>query len=300
MIRSVTTDIWHWLKGQSPEAKLLHTYFLTNPHTHLTGAYHIAIPTICHETGLSVKAIRKGVDALSKAELVHYDEETETVWVVGMLRDQGRGPKVVAAVVRQLSSLWNWPFLQEFLTHYQDLNIPFEIPHGYPIDRVSMTHRYHSISKTKTKTESKTEEGEESEKREGTVTPEWLKEYWNGIPGVAQANELTGPVLQSIRARIKDHPTEAWWKKLFDEEIKPSDFLCGRSGDGWTATLDWVCRPKNLAKILSGNYRNRQLIRLKRQREPPRTTIGNILKFIGEAEEKERAATSPVVDPFEG
>lgn len=46
-----------------------------------------------------------------------------------------------------------------------------------------------------------------------------------------------------------------YWRRLF-AFIEASDFLAGRSKD-WTANFDWVLKPKNLTKIIEGQYVNK-------------------------------------------
>lgn len=85
-------------------------------------------------------------------------------------------------------------------------------------------------------------------------TPEQIMELWNKN-GLPPCKKLGSTIRKKIEARIKEHPDEEWWVKLFDR-VKESDLLAGRKGD-WCATLDWVCGPKNLDKIELGNYDKR-------------------------------------------
>ena len=59
-----------------------------------------------------------------------------------------------------------------------------------------------------------------------------------------------------IRARINEHG-----KEHFAEVIKKaaaSDFLRGQNKNSFTATFDWIIKPTNFEKILSGNYGNKE------------------------------------------
>lgn len=59
---------------------------------------------------------------------------------------------------------------------------------------------------------------------------------------------------KSVKARIAEHG-----KERFAEVIKragASDFLKGQNQRGFTATFDWIIKPTNFDKILSGNYDN--------------------------------------------
>ena len=42
-------------------------------------------------------------------------------------------------------------------------------------------------------------------------------------------------------------------------KAEASDFLRGKNGRNWQANFDWIMKDRNLAKILDGNYDNRQL-----------------------------------------
>jgi hypothetical protein len=85
---------------------------------------------------------------------------------------------------------------------------------------------------------------------------ETLVDLWNLIPGVIKAKAVTGPIRKRLLARIEEHPDLVWWTTYFDR-IRDSEFLTGRSKVDFAATLDWVIGPKNMAKILNGNYDGR-------------------------------------------
>lgn len=50
-----------------------------------------------------------------------------------------------------------------------------------------------------------------------------------------------------------------YWTRLF-ARVEESDFLAGRTGGTFTATLDWVMNPTNLAKIIENGYPNRDRV----------------------------------------
>ena len=58
-----------------------------------------------------------------------------------------------------------------------------------------------------------------------------------------------------INARIK-----SYGKKTFADMIHrayQSDFLKGQNKKGWTASFDWLIKPTNFEKVISGNYDNK-------------------------------------------
>lgn len=59
-----------------------------------------------------------------------------------------------------------------------------------------------------------------------------------------------------VNARIKEHG-----KDRFVEVVRKavaSDFLKGQSNRGFVASFDWIIKPTNFEKILSGNYGNKE------------------------------------------
>jgi len=87
---------------------------------------------------------------------------------------------------------------------------------------------------------------------------------WNTIFAntYARQMELITPARRaSIQSRIKnDFKTISEWKEFF-QVIRQSEFLMGkvqsRDRKPFKISLDWVCKPSNLAKILEGHYHGR-------------------------------------------
>ena len=115
-------------------AKLLFTYLITSPSSHLSGIYYLPLTTVSHETSLSQKETVEAFSLLADSDLVAYDDATNTVWVKNMLRHQGRGQKIIKSVEYQLASLHNSKLIKLFLEHYQGFIDRVSIPLRYPIE----------------------------------------------------------------------------------------------------------------------------------------------------------------------
>lgn len=141
--RNIEDKIWHdpKFKALDPSAKLLFLYLITNAHSHLSGIYYLPRVLIQHETKLTEVQLGRAIDTLSIEHLAKFDDELEVVWVVNMLRYQGKGGKIAAAAAAQLDRVHNSQLIQEFLVHYADWNISFaytpSIPHRSPIEGAS-------------------------------------------------------------------------------------------------------------------------------------------------------------------
>lgn len=106
-----------------PEAQVLAHYLFTCPHRHPMGLYYIAMPTICHETGLSHEGAMKALQRLSEEGFATYDPLSEVVWVPEMAVHQiGDSLKpndnMVAWVNREYESLPSNRFLEAFYEKY--------------------------------------------------------------------------------------------------------------------------------------------------------------------------------------
>lgn len=116
--------------------------------------------------------------------------------------------------------------------------------------------------------DSKVKESKEKEskgtQRESVIYPyQDIAALWNSICGtLPKIKALNDNRRQKIRLRLAemgaDNPKACLdrLKELF-ERVAASDFLCGSSANGWTATFDWVFENgKNWVKIIEGNYDN--------------------------------------------
>ena len=165
MYRLIDTRLWSDRKVRklSPKTKLLFVYFITNPHAHFSGIYYLPLPVIRHETGLSRSTIETGMDTLSKGYLVHFDRLSEIVWVVNMLKYQGRGKKILQGVANQLESLHTCTLISEFLKHYKHLAIPYQ----YPIDEASIQEQEQEEEGGRGKQEKRSVKRKQEEERGG-------------------------------------------------------------------------------------------------------------------------------------
>ena len=86
--------------------------------------------------------------------------------------------------------------------------------------------------------------------------------YHSTLPALIRVREWTPERQKLLRSRWREKAERQsldWWKKFF-EYVSASDFLMGRvQGRGGTfeCNLEWLIRPKNLVKVIEGNYENK-------------------------------------------
>jgi len=111
------------IKQLDAEGKLLFLYLITNSHAHVGGIYYLPDVLICLETGIRKKKLDTLWDTLSELGLAHRDKVSDVVWVVNMLRYQGKGEKIKLSVEKHLRTLHDSPLIQRFTKHYEDWKI---------------------------------------------------------------------------------------------------------------------------------------------------------------------------------
>ena len=113
------------LREVSAQAKLLAMYFLTSPSYCMVGIYEQPQELIRKHTGLNQDHLDQAMHELFKVEFIHYDYDTEVVWVVDMALSQvadGRlSPSQKKGVINELARLsieCQFPFVDDFIQHY--------------------------------------------------------------------------------------------------------------------------------------------------------------------------------------
>lgn len=80
---------------------------------------------------------------------------------------------------------------------------------------------------------------------------------WNMLPieSKVQRMSMDSTRAKSLRARIREYGVDKVLEAV--RMVYNSDFLLGRKTD-FQITFDWFVKPNNFAKVVSGNYNNRQ------------------------------------------
>ncbi len=145
MYRNIDARFWTDPKVKSlpTKARFLFLYLITNPHTHVSGIYYLPQSTIAEEMAWSRSEVKDGLDTLSGVHLALYDPPNSVIWVVNMMRYQGKGDKNArSAAFHVVEDLHNSFLLKDFLEKYQEVkeHLPtsFTIPERYPIQEKSV------------------------------------------------------------------------------------------------------------------------------------------------------------------
>ena len=110
------------LRGHA-EAQIVAAYLMSAPGSHMIGLYSLALPTLCHETGLPQEGASKGLARLSEVGFAEYDSVDEVVWVPEMARFQigyelHGNDKRIKGVENELEKFRKSKFFNVFLDKY--------------------------------------------------------------------------------------------------------------------------------------------------------------------------------------
>ena len=80
-----------------------------------------------------------------------------------------------------------------------------------------------------------------------------IKDMFNSIAvDLPKVKALSEARKKAINARVKEHGIDLVREAFMTAQA--SDFLCGRGGDKWKASFDWIMNPNNFIKVIEGNY----------------------------------------------
>jgi len=75
------------------------------------------------------------------------------------------------------------------------------------------------------------------------------------LPPVNDWPDMSATHLKNQWRKSPDRQTLEWWRTFFSY-VRKSDFLMGNKND-FQASLGWLVKPANFAKVVNGNYENR-------------------------------------------
>ena len=112
-------------------------------------------------------------------------------------------------------------------------------------------------SQCPTEIEKEIEIDKEKDTEKDKIDYKGLTALYNSIcVSLPSVKSLSEQRKKAIRARLNTYTMDDF-KTLF-EKAEASDFLKGSNSTNWSATFDWLIKDANMAKVLDGNYDNKQ------------------------------------------
>lgn len=139
------------IREMGPDCQLVALYLLTAPSSNMIGLYYLPLPTVAHETGMTLEGASKALRRVADGVFAHYDEASETVWIVNMARDQigeqlKPSDKQAIGIARQLEEHRASSLARAFHAHYcEAYHLPDMKPLASPLQAPSKPLRSQEI-----------------------------------------------------------------------------------------------------------------------------------------------------------
>jgi len=278
---SVSPKFWIGETGKAlrghPEAQVLALYLMTCPHANMIGVFHCPILYMAHETGLGMEGASKGLARLIEGGFCEYEEATDTAFVVRMaafqLGEQLKpDDKRVLGVLKAYQNISSARMKSRFFDVYKDC---FHIKEGKPLaSPLEAPPKQLTGTGTGTGTDKEAKASSSTDKpptcphleildlfaKRLPELPQPKPELWNGARAKALVSRwrwlLTSKKQNGERYATTAAEGLAWFDRFFGYVAK-SDFLMGRGGN-WSCDLAWLVNETNFAKVVQGNYENRE------------------------------------------
>lgn len=119
-----TGDTGRKLRDAGPDALLVALYLITGPQCNMVGLYTLSLGQLCEDVSLTRARAKKALAAIAVTGFAKWDEQTQEVFVVEMLRFQvGDEPKVTDHKVKGVLNIWRGkaksPFFMDFYIKYR-------------------------------------------------------------------------------------------------------------------------------------------------------------------------------------
>lgn len=267
--RVVSTDFWKDNKVSndlSPEDKYFMLYLMTNPYTTQLGIYELNIKQAAFDMGYSTEAVKVLIDRFqNKYGIIKWSEQTSEVAIANYLRHSIiKGGKPVEDLLKKEllkvkdGSLIDFSFKR--IKKYNDLNeTVLKIVESYVNDNEIQNENDNEDDNDNDNDVSSTVRGtNRTTNRQTKVDYQQIADMYNNtcvsFPSLVS---LSDSRKKAIKARLNTYTVDDFEKLFIKAEA--SGFLKGKNDRNWSATFDWLIKDSNMAKVLDGNYDNKEL-----------------------------------------
>lgn len=268
------------IQALSDDAKLLALYLLSSPHTNQIGCFRLPDGYAAEDLKWSTERVLKGFRELSQNGFAARDEASKWVVIHKFTRwNEIENPNQAKAAVKLFEQVPDScpvkPMLARSLRDFAprfpaEVWKPFEtlsegLAEGFRNQEHEHEHEQEQEQEISNPTGLLVDSDAADLLGQPTATPcphqEIIAAYHELLPACPSIREWTPARQKALRTRWaedKSRQSVDYWRKLFGY-IAESRFLTGRtqSNNGkppFTASLDWIVKAENFAKIREGRY----------------------------------------------
>lgn len=265
--RVINTDFWtdsKVINDFSPEDRYFMLYLLSNPHTTQLGIYELNAKQAAFELGYSPEAVKVLIDRFQdKYGIIKWSEKTNEVAIANYLRHSiVKGGKPVEDLLNKEllkvkdNSLIDFSFGR--IKKYNDLNETVsKIVETFMNDNEIQNEDENDNEDDNDNEESSTVRGtNRTTNRQNSINYQQIADMYNATcVSFPSLISLSDSRKKAIKARLNTYTVESFG--MLFHKAEASNFLKGKNDRNWTATFDWLIKDANMAKVLDGNYDNK-------------------------------------------
>lgn len=282
------------LKKLDDFPKLLAAYLLTGPHSNSLGCFRLPLGYISEDLERPFETLSEGFQELSRIGFTRYDSGENWVFLPKYLKwnpptnpnqakgleklfDQvpqnfkdyrtlidailAYGKHIDKAFQKRLESLSEgFRNQDQDQEKYQDQNqeVLNGVPNGTPSSSSAEDDgSFSEAIQSETVENEEEDQGSNGSKARHPPCPHEavINLYHEILPELPKVMEWSEENRKNLRQRWrekKERQDFEWWKAFF-LYVRTCDFLMGRK-KAWNATFSWLVRPKNMGKVLAGEY----------------------------------------------
>lgn len=270
----VDRSVWRdaRFRAWSVDAKLLWFWVLTHEGVGFSGVFELNMKRAARETGMGPEQIDAAWAAILENPNVQYDDSYGAVWLVKRMGRLCKNADHWKGCARHVEAFSDATFYAAILARYPNLglNASTGVGVGSPPDHLS--------GETPTPLDTPTDDlrptthdprpspragTREARGPKGALPsdfPEWFRTEWNATCARKGMKRRTAPIrgklLDSVRARWKEHPErQAWSDALY--ACSKSEHWCGEGkpfyadGRPWVGAIESFLRPTHFDKFVN-------------------------------------------------
>lgn len=276
----ISPTIWRSRKfkalDDNDDARLFYLYLHTCPHGNSVGCFWLPRGYIQADLGWSDTRIDTCIRALCKGVLIRWNDAENVVQIVDFLAHSPiHNDKHAVGSARLALQLPDCDVKAHIINELRENDRCKKIPELMACDTPNDTPMDTGIpTETETETEKEKEVSDDTSKKDppeetGNLEiplaldrrePALAVKAWNEMAKrrkLPSVQVLTDPRRKKLTARLTEIGGLDGWSTAM-AKIEASRFLLGENDSGWTATFDFLMQPSSMAKLMEGNYDNRE------------------------------------------
>ena len=271
-------DTSFWTDGKvddfSPEDKYFMLYLLTNPFSTQLGIYEFSIKQVAFQLGYSMDAVKVLIDRFeNKYGVIVYSPNTNEIAIKNFLRHSiiKGGAPVRDCLIKEMKGVKNKELIARVFAHIKgceklnetvkNIIAEYEEKNGalyYSNEKQNDNDNENDneVSYHDSHNESFPVSFEPPKKIDKTDYQQIVDLYNSICVSFPSVRSLSEARKKAIKARLNTYTIEDF-KQCF-ENAEASSFLKGGNDRNWSATFDWLIKDSNMAKVLDGNFNDKQ------------------------------------------